>query len=51
MEVEEVNVTNMTFMETPQDMKLNKNETKQLNIDCNPKMPMNRLRGHQEMKL
>ena len=36
MEVEEVNVTNMTFMETPQDMKLNKNETKQLNIDCNP---------------
>ena len=36
MEVEEVNVTDMTFMETAQDMKLNKNETKQLNIDCNP---------------
>lgn len=36
MEVEEVNVVSMTFMETPQDMKLNKNETKQLNIDCDP---------------
>ncbi len=36
MEVEEVNVTNMTFMETAQDMKLKKNETKQLNINCNP---------------
>lgn len=36
MEVEEVNVTDMTFMETAQDMKLKKNETKQLNIDCNP---------------
>lgn len=36
MEVEEVNVTDMTFMETAQDMKLKKSETKQLNIDCNP---------------
>lgn len=36
MEVEEVNVTDMTFMETAQDMKLTKSETKQLNIDCNP---------------
>ena len=36
MEVEEVNVTDMTFMETTQDMKLKKSETKQLNIDCNP---------------
>lgn len=36
MEVAEVNVASMTFMETAQDMKLNKNETKQLNIDCNP---------------
>ena len=35
-EVEEGNVTDMTFMETAQDMKLKKNETKQLNIDCNP---------------
>ncbi len=32
----EVNVTDMTFMETALDMKLKKNETKQLNIDCNP---------------
>lgn len=36
MKVEEINMTDMTFMETAQDMKLNKDETKQLNIDCNP---------------
>lgn len=36
MEVEEVNVTSMSFMETAKDMKLKKNDTKQLNIDCTP---------------
>lgn len=36
MEVEEVNVADMKFVETAQDMRLKENETKQLNIDCNP---------------
>lgn len=36
MEVEETNVTSMTFMETAKDMKLKTNDTKQLNIDCTP---------------
>lgn len=36
LEFEDVDVVSMTFMETAQDMKLKKNETKQLNIDCDP---------------
>lgn len=36
MEVEETNVTSMTFMETAKDMQLKTNDTKQLNIDCTP---------------
>lgn len=36
MEVEETNVTSMTFMETAKDMRLKTNDTKQLNIDCTP---------------
>ena len=36
MEVEDVNVTSMTFMETAKDMQLKPDETRQLNIDCRP---------------
>lgn len=35
-QVEDVDVTSMTFMETAKDMQLKESETKQLNIDCTP---------------